>query len=126
MIDAPAVEAVSAAILQGAELARLGRALPESFDVSLITSAGTITAHCDAVLRFCPVAGSSRGRSPTVAPCSPNSSSDAGFGGRMGGARPRRVREGGVATPESSRGTMAGGGEALLFEFLENATPRRA
>ncbi len=126
MIDAPAVEAVSAAILQGAELARLGRALPESFDVSLITSAGTITVHCDAVLRVLP------GRRIVARAIADGRTVLAKLfvGSRASVERQWEERghaafvRAGVATPEIvARGTMAGGGEALLFEFLENATP---
>ena len=125
MIDRPAVEAVSR-VLQGAELARLGRGLPEAFDVSLITTAGAVTLHCDAVLRVLP------GRRIVARAIADGRTVLAKLfvGSRALVERQWEERghaafvRAGVATPEIvGRGTMVGGGEALLFEFLANATP---
>lgn len=126
MIDASIAEAESAVVLQGAELARLGRALPETYDVSVITSAGPITLHCEAVLRVLP------GRRIVARAVADGRTVLAKLfvGSRAAVERQWEERghaafvRAGVATPEIvGRGAVAGGGEALLFEFLDNATP---
>ena len=115
MIDRPAAEAVSK-VLQGAELARLGRGLPEAFDVSLITTAGAVTLHCDAVLRVLP------GRRIVARAIADGRTVLAKLfvGSRALVERQWEERghaafvRAGVATPEIvGRGTMVGGGEAL-------------
>jgi len=120
------VEAASAVLLTGADMARLGRALPEKFDVSLMGATGTVTLHCDAVLRVLP------GRRVVARAVADGRTVLAKFfvGPRASVERQWEERgqaafvRAGVATPEIvGSGTLTGGGEALLFEFLPNAVP---
>jgi tRNA A-37 threonylcarbamoyl transferase component Bud32 len=126
MAESHAVDEVQTGVLSGAELARLGRALPAEYGVSIVTAEGSVTLRCEAVLRVLP------GRRIVARAVADGRTVLAKLfvGSRASVERQWEERghaafvRAGVATPEIvGGGTIAGGGEALLFEFLENATP---
>ncbi len=126
MAESQTVDDVQAAVLSGVELARLGRALPATYDVSIVTANRTVTLHCKGALRILP------GRRIVVRAVIDGRTVLAKLFVGSRAAVERQWEEGGlsafvragVATPEIvGRGTIAGGGEALLFEFLEDAKP---
>ena len=113
--------------LTGPELAGLGRDIPVPFVIALAAPDGTDAAlACDALLRVLPgrrivVRGTYAGRTVVAK--------------LFVGARASIEREweerghaafvrAGVATPELvGRGDVAGGGEALVYEYLDTAAP---
>ncbi len=145
-IGALAPEGADVPRLSGAELARLGRALPATFDIEFAGAAHTVSLRCREMLRVLPgrriVA---RALCDTGALVEETGADDAGVrdtdaartvvvkmfvGPRASVERQWEERghaafaRAGVATPAIiSAGTLAGGGEALLFEYLEDATP---
>lgn len=126
MAESQVDDAHAAVLLPGAELARLGRALPTAFDVSIVTTDGAVTLHCEAVLRVLPgrriVARAVVDGHTVLAKLFVGSRASVERQWEEGGLS-GFVRAG-VATPEIvARGTIAGGGEALLFEFLDDAQP---
>jgi tRNA A-37 threonylcarbamoyl transferase component Bud32 len=116
-------------MLSGVDLAHLGRDVPSSFDIMLTTPQGVMTLECAALLRVLP------GRRIVVR---------ARFDERavvaklFVGARASIEREweergheafirADVASPELvGRGGLSGGGEALLYEYLDDAVPTTA
>jgi tRNA A-37 threonylcarbamoyl transferase component Bud32 len=118
--------ATHAELLTGADLVRLGRALPGVFDLELATAEGPVTLRCETLLRVLPgrrvVARASRSGQVVLAKLfvGPRAAVERQWEERGHFA----FRRAGVATPEIvGGGTLAGGGEALLFEFLDDALP---
>lgn len=123
--DELAATSVEVPLLTGAEIARLGRALAAPFDIELSTPEGPIALRCEALLRVLPgrriVARALRDGQVVLAKLfvGPRASAERQWEERGCCAFVRA----GVATPDIiGGGALAGGGEALLFEFLD-ATP---
>ena len=123
--DAP-LEAAQVPLLTGADLVRLGRALPLPFDVVLTTAEGAVTLRCEVLFRLLPgrriVARVRRDGQVVLAKLfvGPRASVERQWEERGHFAFVRA----GVATPDIvGGGSLTGSGEALLFEFLDGATP---
>ncbi len=112
--------------LTGADLEQRGRGLNVPFDVLLQTPDGARTLHCESLLRVLPgrrivVRGTFDGH-PVVAKLfvGARASVERQWEERGHAA----FRRAGVATPELvGGGTIDGGGEASLYEYLEDARP---
>jgi tRNA A-37 threonylcarbamoyl transferase component Bud32 len=125
-IDDVVSDVAAPCVLTGADLQRLGRGLPPTFDVALVTDAGPATLHCEMVLRVLPGRRIVvRARLDEVVVLAKL------FVGSRASAEQQWEERGyaafinaGVATPPLiARGTLIDGGEALLFEFLDAAVP---
>ena len=122
----PASADASPQTLTGADLVRLGRELPVPFDVTLSTADGATPVRCEALLRVLPgrriVARAMHDGRVVLAKLfvGPRASVERQWEERGHFAFIRA----GVATPEIvGGGNLLGGGEALLFEYLDGATP---
>ncbi len=150
-VDPVATEGEPVPALTGAELARLGRALPSTFDIALASPIGSIRLRAQALLRVLPgrrivVKAVWDGARPpaNLDVAAPGVATPDGATPEVGrtvvakmfvGPRAAVEREweerghaafarAGVATPAIiTAATFAEGGEALLFEYLEDATP---
>jgi tRNA A-37 threonylcarbamoyl transferase component Bud32 len=128
-VVATALEDASTPTLTGPDLARFGRDVPTPFVVALTTPEGGQTLACEALLRVLPgrriVARARFAERVVVAKLfvGPRATIEREWEERGHAAFVRAD----VATPELlMRGDLAGGGEALLYEYLDDAIPATA
>jgi len=116
-------------VLTGADLERLGREIPTPFAIDVSNADGPVRVRCEEVLRVLPGR-----RIVTRASCGGLTVLAKLFVGSRAAVERQWEERGhfafvraGVVTPEIvGGGTLEDGGEALLFEFLDSATPATA
>lgn len=125
-IDDVVSEVAAPRLLTGADLQRLGRELPPMFDVTVVSESGPATLHCESLLRLLPGRRIvMRARLDGVVVLAklfvgPRAKVERQWEERGHAAFVRA----GVATPPIvACGNLTGGGEALVFEFLDKAVP---